>query len=392
MVCWRAWYDPPQDYDFEKLVLGRRMLPVPWFNLAKSEVLGCRKRHAVNQWRLRGAASADDAQSFLSANYPDQECSRIAERLVCPVRKRSITICTECEQHVQDDRTVAAPGSALRLCDHVVDPVYTCPCTQGPEAAHERFQGASWPSSASHEDASPVLGLSIDVFAPAVAALTDHEEMVLALVHPLVQVYTIPRTGQLAYVGHICNFRQKVSEFLSRLPTLPDEMPFVQVRPRKYKNHAPPKALFKVDVQKLRLAFAWLKRHNPYYQEVEWNENAATAWEPADVVIGVVREANNEDGQALPVSNDCFQSWMEHAEREDLAGDVGYPIGRRVLELLTSDLEEDDSADLWNLMRREVADVFDKNVFRKATTLPQDILSVALCARGILDLKRPQDL
>ena len=155
------------------------------------------------------------------------------------------------------------------------------------------------------------------------------------------------------------------------MPTLPDEMPFVQVRQRKYKNHAPPKALFKVDVQKLRLAFAWLKRHNPYYQEVEWNENAATAWEAADVVIGVVREANNEDGQALPVSNDCFQKWMEYAEREDLAGDVGYPIGRRVLELLTSDLEEDDSADLWNLMRREVADVFDKNISARRLRCPR---------------------
>ena len=75
-------------------------------------------------------------------------------------------------------------------------------------------------------------------------------------------------------------------------------------------------------MQKLRLAFAWLKRHNPYYQEVEWNENAATAWEPEDVVIGVVREANNEDGQALPVSNECFQSWMAHARSEDLAADL----------------------------------------------------------------------
>ena len=81
------------------------------------------------------------------------------------------------------------------------------------------------------------------------------------------------------------------------MPTLPDEMPFVQVRFRKYKKHAPLKALFEVDVQALRLAFAWLKRHNPYYQEVEWNENAAPDWETAHVVIGVVREANNEDGQ-----------------------------------------------------------------------------------------------
>ena len=121
MVCWRAWYDLSQDYEFQKLVLGRKTLPVPWFNLAESEVLSSRMRHAVNQWRLRGAASAEDAQRFLSANYSDWECRCITERLVCPARKRSITICAECEQHVQEDFTMVGPGSALRLCDHVVD-------------------------------------------------------------------------------------------------------------------------------------------------------------------------------------------------------------------------------------------------------------------------------
>ena len=140
-MCWRAWYDPPQDYNFQELVLGRRSAPVPWFNLAESEVLGSKRRHNVNQWRLRGAASAEDAQRFLVANYPDREVRRITESLVCPLRKRSITICEECEQHVQTDFILAAPDSVLRLCDHVVDPVYTSECTQGPETAHERFQG-----------------------------------------------------------------------------------------------------------------------------------------------------------------------------------------------------------------------------------------------------------
>ena len=82
-----------------------------------------------------------------------------------------------------------------------------------------------------------------------------------------------------------------------------------------------------------------LKRHNPYYQEVEWSEKAATAWEAADVVIGVVREADHEDGQALSVSQRCFQSWMEHARSEallvmnrtlrcpDLWGDPTVPLG-----------------------------------------------------------------
>ena len=125
---------------------------------------------------------------------------------------------------------------------------------------------------------------------------------------------------------------------------------------------------------------------------MEWSEKAATAWEVPDVVIGVVREADHEDGQAVPVSQRCFQSWMEHAQSEACAGDLGYPIGRRVLEFLTNEIEEDCSADLWNLMRRVVAEVFGQNVFRMATTLPQEVLSVALCARNILELGLPNNM
>ena len=61
-------------------------------------------------------------------------------------------------------------------------------------------------------------------FAPAVAALIDHEEMVLALVHPLFQVYTLPRTGQLAYVGHMCICWQCVTTFLASLPLMPSRI------------------------------------------------------------------------------------------------------------------------------------------------------------------------
>ena len=190
-----------------------------------------------------------------------------------------------------EDLLLPPPQDEMRLCDYLVDPIYLTANTQGPAIAHERFEGISSPSSASDAGISHVIGLSIEQFAPAVAALSDHEEMVLALVHPLVQVYTIPRTGQLAYVGHICNFRQKVTEFLSRLPVMPTDMPFVQVRPRKYKGRSPGKALFKVDVQKLRLAFEWLKQHNPFYYHVEWFEGAAAAWEAEDVEVGVTREA-----------------------------------------------------------------------------------------------------
>ena len=276
------------------------------------------------------------------------------------------------------------------MCDFVVDPVCCESRPEECEVAHERFQGASSPSSASDARVSRVLGLSVQEFAPAVAALTDYEEMVLALVHPLVQVYSIPRTGQLAYVGHICNFRQKVMKFLSSLPVMPRDMPFVQVRPRKFKGHPGGKSLFKVDVRKLRAAFVWLRQHNPYYFNVDWREDAAAAWESDDVVIGVTREIEHDPGQAPPISGDCLRRWLDHAKREATAGDAGYAIGRRLLETLVGEAGEED-ADFWNLARRMVADVFGHSAYRIATSFPQDVFVVALCAREILDLALPKD-
>ena len=146
-----------------------------------------------------------------------------------------------------------------------MDPVYIQkPSTQESQALpvfYERWQDHELASA--HDDAiihhQFVLGRPVEEFASAVALLTDHEEMVIALVHPLVQVYTIPRTGQLAYVGHICNFRQKVAKFLKSLPIPKKDFPFVMVRPRSLRNRPSGKAPFKVDVHKLRDAFHWLK-------------------------------------------------------------------------------------------------------------------------------------
>ena len=39
VVCWRAWYDPPQEYGFQKVQFGRRSTPVPWFNLAELSLI-----------------------------------------------------------------------------------------------------------------------------------------------------------------------------------------------------------------------------------------------------------------------------------------------------------------------------------------------------------------
>ena len=90
---------------------------------------------------------------------------------------------------------------------------------------------------------------------------------------------------------------------------------------------------------------------------------------------------------------------MERARSESVAGDFGYAIGKRLLEAIVDEGCDDEEpgsvsatvSSVWAGVRRLVAEVFGKSVFRMATTLPQDILAVALAARGIVDLGLPQD-
>ena len=40
--------------------------------------------------------------------------------------------------------------------------------------------------------------------------------------------------------------------------------------------------------------------HNPYYYDVEWRDDAASAWEATIVEIGVTREATKLAGEGTP--------------------------------------------------------------------------------------------
>ena len=112
-----------------------------------------------------------------------------------------------------------------------------------------------------------------------------------------------------------------------------------------------------------------------------------------------MRETNMDPSQIPTVTPTCFVWWMEHTRSEGVAGDFGYAIGRRLWEVTLDDgcdNEEPSSASatassVWTGVRRLVAEVFGKSVFRMATTLPQDILAVALAARSIVDLGLPED-
>ena len=230
----------------------------------------------MNRWVLEFHTGQDDAaHAFVQQNYEPDVAQKMLSKLIDPDFGRDICICKSCSPHVVDHKL--QPRQGVRLCDYAVDPVKWWAEGEGDDEAilmHQRWQdesnahheepdalGAPVPDSAPHFPVPhpvAVLGLPAYEFAEAVSSLSDSEEMVLALVHPLVQVYTIPRTGQLAYVGHVCNFRQKTAAFMSSLPTVPGDMPFVMVRPRNFKNQKKHGSPFKIDVDKVRRAYVWL--------------------------------------------------------------------------------------------------------------------------------------
>lgn len=213
----------------------------------------------------------------------------------------------------------------------------------------------------------------------------------LALVHPLVQVYTIPRTGQLAYVGHVCNFRQKTAIFISSLPITPQGMPFVMVRPRNFKNQTKRGSPFKIDVDKVRRAFAWLQKFNPYYRGIEWIPSAEQAWREEEVQVGTVREEDFDLGDHLQITREVFIEWLNRGSSHMHASDGGFAIAARAREFFDSK-EEDKDRDPWNQVRALAASTFGRPPLRLAATLEIARLAVLLGSEEILQLDFAPDL
>ena len=179
----------------------------------------------------------------------------VCNQCKCSTWNRKVCVCREC---------FCEPSTmgSIRRRDYTVDPVCFW-IEDGLVHMFETYMEHEHYAKKIPMESTSVLGRSLVQFAPCIAALNDLEEMVLSLIHPLVQVYSIPRTGELAYVGHICNFRQDVKRFMKSLPVCPADMPFVLIKPRAHRSQEKaPRMPFPVDTSKLRAAFEWLTTHN----------------------------------------------------------------------------------------------------------------------------------
>ena len=118
---------------------------------------------------------------FLSSNYPPDVVEQILNGHADPDRRRLVVLRLSCEPFVRDGKLhVSAHGensSRARLCDYAVDPVVA-----SPHAVRERWRDHTADAEEQGSDharqSGYVLGRSVHEFAPAVAALTDSEELV----------------------------------------------------------------------------------------------------------------------------------------------------------------------------------------------------------------------
>ena len=254
---------------------------------------------------------------------------------------RQAAICRDCSLEISN------PSTKIRRRDYAVDPLHEA-CESGQYqsiltvAELDRAEGQSAPPQT-------ILGKAIHRIAPELAALTDFEEMVISLVHPLVQVYTIPRTGELAYVGHVCNFRQDVKKFMDKLPVMPKDMPTVFVRPRASAGNLDriKRKSFAVNMDRLRAAYAWLQEHNPYYKSIEWDESAAAAWdgEPDIQCRDEIIDAH------VDVDKSCFCKWIAAGRQALESGSSGFARSRDFSALPSMQeacaASDDDASAVW---------------------------------------------
>ena len=283
MLCWRAWYAVDEGYQFAKPHV-HNVSPQhrkAWFAVGKSKILRQWLLSPGDLWRGKSAEQRASSYPSVRDDLIECRCGAVGEKAgladVCAACGanawiRQVCECSECQDPPRNDKS-----DPMLLRQMAVDPVTEVRVEDRHGAPRWRAKefGRSKDSEAREEDrgvAVDCIGRTLAMIAEPLHLMTDFEEMILCLVHPLVQVYTIPKTGELAYVGHVCNFRQDVSGFMSSLPVPPKNMPFIMVRPRTPPGgtNSKPRCPFPVNVTRLRDAFQWLREHNKWYQDIEW--------------------------------------------------------------------------------------------------------------------------
>ena len=148
----------------------------------------------------------------------------------------------------------------------------------------------------------------------------------------------------------------------------------------------------KLNVEKLRAAFLWLKAHNPFYVNIKWDESAAQQWSEEDVAVGITREEDLVSGRLLAVSQEVFERWMLEAEAQQDSPERGFSMGHRLLKLLAQQQEDTATENHWSLLRTLAADLQGQRCIRAASSLPENMIAALMHVHGVVELPVPPDV
>ena len=152
--------------------------------------------------------------------------------------------------------------------------------------------------------------------------LSQVEEMLISPVLPMMCVYRLP-LGQLSYGGHIINFPQDVSTFVTSLPRNPNNIDIVVVR--KEGTNSTHKD-FRVRRSRVFNALQWLKLNNKYFNGISIN-NSTLLQLPEDdnlsgfSVLTVQDDYEQSDGDATGCSFVPL-SYCRETEQETILNSV----------------------------------------------------------------------
>jgi len=118
--------------------------------------------------------------------------------------------------------------------------------------------------------------------------LTQIEEMLIAKVLPIMNVYCRPKGGQRAYKGHVITFPSNVQKVANVLPNLLHELPIIKIHKR---NSTFQSRDFRVKRSKVLNALRWLINNNPVYSDITISEERVNCLrEDGEINISTINE------------------------------------------------------------------------------------------------------
>ncbi|KAK3923565.1 ATP-dependent DNA helicase [Frankliniella fusca] len=142
---------------------------------------------------------------------------------------------------------------------------------------------------------------------PVLSCLSQIEQLLIARVHPVVQVYRL-RGGQIGYSGHVINFFQDITEFTKTLPhSIEDISGVVKVCCQTPSFHKD----FTVRKRLVLEALQWLKENNPHYFDVEVNSNVLEHL-PDDYQFNIIENISSDNEPSIIGHNETEENAEDH--------------------------------------------------------------------------------